>query len=68
MAENFSFFHTVSMEILKFLSHDFFVKNVEKFREINLVKELYSKMILQIAPLIFLAQICAKMALVKVEE
>ena len=56
------------MEIHNFLSHNFSVKNVEKFREINLVKELYSKMVLQIAPLTFLAQICAKMALVKVEE
>ena len=56
------------MEIHNFLSHNFSVKNVEKFREINLVKELYSKMVLQIKPSTFLAQICAKMDLVKVEK
>ena len=56
------------MEIHKFLSHDFSVKNIEKFREINVVMEMPSKMVLQIALCSIFAQICAKMTIVKIEE
>ena len=38
-----------SVEIRKFLSQAFFAKNVEKFRENNRVKELLSKMVLEMA-------------------
>ena len=66
-------FHSVShsVEIHKFLSHDFSAKEIKKIRQINLVKELYSKMTLQILSPMHLpifAQIRAKIALVKVEE
>ena len=37
------------MEIRKFLSQAFFAKNLKKFREINAVKELFSKMVLEMA-------------------
>ena len=37
------------MEIRKFLSQAFFAKNLEKFRENNAVKELLSKMVLEMA-------------------
>ena len=33
------------MEIHKFLSHDFSVKDIEKFREINVVMDIHSKMV-----------------------
>ena len=38
-----------SVEIRKFLSQAFFAKNLEKFRENNAVKELFSKMVLEMA-------------------
>ena len=38
-----------SVEIRKFLSQAFFAKNLEKFRENNAVKELLSKMVLEMA-------------------
>ena len=56
------------MEIHKFLSHDFSVKDIEKFREINVVMEMHSKMVLQIALCDIFAQICAKMTVVKIKE
>ena len=38
-----------SVEIRKFLSQAFYEKNLKKFREINAVKELFSKMVLEMA-------------------
>ena len=38
-----------SVEIRKFLSPAFYAKNLEKFRENNAVKELFSKMVLEMA-------------------
>ena len=43
-------------------------ENIEKFREINILMEMHSKMVLQIALCGIFAQICAKMTIAKVED
>ena len=56
------------MEIHKNLSHAFFAKILKNFRENDAFMDFLSKMGLEMAHLVFFAQICAKMALVKVKE
>ena len=56
------------MENDEYLSQAFFAKILKNFRESNTIMELLSKMGLEMAKLQIFAQICAKIALVKVKE
>ena len=63
--------YTISHTVWKLISLCLTIfpkENIEKFREINILMEMHSKMVLQIALCGIFAQICAKMTIAKVED